>query len=166
MENWINSMTHVSPEMFENIVETTINEIVEESEYNDELKLAILTSIQNDKIVIGDYSISKNVVNLWGVSKTFYDIYSDDYLEIENIGSSNILIKIIIRLLNKKSINQNDPLTVLNAKYVGVLSDSLYYKSRILTTHTNTITKNIYQAKYDGCMYQLQRLNDQIKKIS
>lgn len=159
-------MTHISPEMFENIVETTISEIIEESEYNNELKMAILTSIQNDKIFIGDYIISTNSIKLWDVNKTFYNIYNEGYLEVENIGSSNILIKIIIRLMNKKSINQNDPLIVLNAKYVGILSDSLYYKSRILTSHTNTITKNIYQAKYDGCMYQLQRLNDQIKKIS
>lgn len=159
-------MINISPELFENVVEKTINEIIEESEYNDELKLALLTSLNDDKIIIGDYIISKNIIDMWGVNKTFYNIYSDDYLEIENIGSSNILIKIIIRLLNNKSINQNDPLTVLNAKYVGVLSDSLYYKSRILSLKENTITKNVYQAKYDGCMFQLKLLNDQIKKIS
>lgn len=159
-------MINISPELFENVVEKTINEIIEESEYNDELKLALLTSLNDDKIIIGDYIISKNIIDIWGVNKTFYNIYNDDYLEIENIGSSNILIKIIIRLLNNKSINQNDPLTVLNAKYVGVLSDSLYYKSRILSLKENTITKNVYQAKYDGCMFQLKLLNDQIKKIS
>lgn len=159
-------MINISPELFENVVEKTINEIIEESEYNDELKLAMLTSLNDDKIIIGDYIISKNIIDIWGVNKTFYNIYNDDYLEIENIGSSNILIKIIIRLLNNKSINQNDPLTVLNAKYVGVLSDSLYYKSRILSQKENTITKNVYQAKYDGCMFQLKLLNDQIKKIS
>ena len=159
-------MINISPELFENVVEKTINEIIEESEYNDELKLAMLTSLNDDKIIIGDYIISKNIIDIWGVNKTFYNIYNDDYLEIENIGSSNILIKIIIRLLNNKSINQNDPLTVLNAKYVGVLSDSLYYKSRILSLKENTITKNVYQAKYDGCMFQLKLLNDQIKKIS
>ena len=159
-------MINISPELFETVVEKTINEIIEESEYNDELKLALLTSLNDDKIIIGDYIISKNIIDIWGVNKTFYNIYNDDYLEIENIGSSNILIKIIIRLLNNKSINQNDPLTVLNAKYVGVLSDSLYYKSRILSLKENTITKNVYQAKYDGCMFQLKLLNDQIKKIS
>ena len=113
-------MINISPELFGNVVEKTINEIIEESEYNDELKLAMLTSLNDDKIIIGDYIISKNIIDIWGVNKTFYNIYNDDYLEIENIGSSNILIKIIIRLLNNKSINQNDPLTVLNAKYVGV----------------------------------------------
>ena len=159
-------MINVSPESFETVVEKTINEIIEESEYNDELKMAMLTSLKNENILIGDYVISSNKVDIWGVTKTFYNIYTDGCLEIENIGSSNILIKIIIRLLNKKSINQNDPLTVLNAKYVGMLSDTLYYKSRILSVKESSITKNVYQAKYDGCIYKLKILNDQIKKIS
>ena len=160
-------MINITYNIFEELVENTINEIVVESDYNNELKLAALTKIENGNITVGDYIVEKNTIKLWGVKKSFYNVYYDNKLEVENIGSSLLLVKILLKLLDNRSITINDPLSVLNARYVGVISDALYYKSRLISnSYQSDITKNVYQAKYEGCIDALHRVNEQINKIS
>lgn len=160
-------MINITYNIFEELVDNTINEILLESDYNNDLKLASLTKIENGNITVGNYIVEKKTISLWGVKKSFYDIYCDNKLEIENIGSSLLLVKILLKLLDNKSITINDPLPILNARYVGIISDALYYKSRLISNdYQSDLTKNVYQAKYEGCIDALHRVNEQINKIS
>ena len=160
-------MIDITYNIFEELVDNTINEILLQSDYNSDLKLASLTKIENGNITVGDYIVEKKTIALWGVKKSFYDVYYDNRLEIENIGSSLLLVKILLKLLDNHSITINDPLPILNARYVGVISDALYYKSRLISNSSQSdLTKNVYQAKYEGCIDALHRVNEQINKIS
>lgn len=160
-------MINITYNIFEELVENAINDIVAESGYNNDLKLASLTKMKNGNITVGDYTVNKKTISLWGVKKSFYDVYCDDILEIENIGSSLLLFKILLKLLDNRTITENDPLPILNARYVGIISDALYYKSRLLSNgYKSDTTKNVYQAKYEGCIDALHRVNEQINKIS
>lgn len=161
-------MKDINLNLFKDVVDNAMSDMLAESAYNHELKLAILSTKKDNNILVGDYIIIKNNINIWGSSKNFYKISSNNgEILFDNICSTHVLINVILRLLNNKIISINDPLIVLDAKYSGILADALYYKQR-LHNHdgNNAITKSIYTAKYDVAVNSLEQIKEQIQKIS
>lgn len=159
-------MTHLNS--FTDIVDNAITDMIAECEYNHELKLAILSTKKDNDITVGDYVIRKTQVLIWDSLKNFYNIYySNGELLFENICSTHILIKLILRLLNNEIISKNDSLIVMDTKYSGTLADALYYKQRLYQHDgKDDITKSIYAAKFDVSVKTLERIKDQIQKNS
>jgi len=161
----MNMKNKLTMSLFSTIIDSTLHDMISESAYNDELKLVILTSENEKNTVVGDYMISKKIINIWGKDKHFYDILCNNEIIYENICLSSILIKLLMRLLNGITGSQNDRLMVLDSKYTAVLSDALFCKQKIIRSNNSSITKSIYQAKYDGCIVNLERIKDQIEQI-
>lgn len=160
-------MTDLILNSFTDVIDSAITDMLAESEYNKELKLAILSTEFDNHILIGDYMVTKKQINIWGSYKNFYMVHNGtDELLFDNICLSYTLIKLLFRLLNNKIVNDNDSLLVLDAKYSGSLADALYYKQRLMNdSGDNDISKSIYTAKYDVALNSLERIKEQIQKI-
>lgn len=160
-------MTAISFNSFSKVLEDTFIDMIEESSYNNDLKLFLLTKSNREWIDVNGYKIKSKCINVWNTKKTFYDIIYEGEVLYRDIGSGLVLMKMLSRLINNKNIMQYDPLLTLNAKYVGSVSEALYYKTRLKQSDRITLlSKNVYEAKLNGCIDSIQRIKEQINKIS
>lgn len=153
---------------WEKVSEEAFHSLVNESKYNIDAKLALNMKKRGNLIYIDNYIIKINKTIIYQTEKYFYDIIdlTDDedtplYSNICLFETVLIIMKILLK--DGRKILQNDSLLVLDTKYCSTLSSLLYYKNRIKIT--NNDKKNIYMAKYDGDLMNLDRISNQIKNF-
>lgn len=140
-----------------------IQELVNESLYNLDLKLQLFSKKKKTFIKIDNYIVKLKKIDLMGYQKTFYDIITEDEVLYKDICLSSTLIQLLKNLLSNKPQSHNDSLIVLDIKYSAILGDMLLYK-KMLKTVESPFKKSVLLAKYEGKYDASIRIKDQIRK--
>lgn len=148
---------------FNNASDQLIVDMVNESLYNTDLKLQLLSKKEGSVLKIDNYEVRFKKVNLTGYSKTFYDVVRDDEIIYNDICLSISLISLLKNLISNKPENHNTNILILDRKYSAILGDILLYK-QLIKTVKSPIKKSILLAKYEGRYDSSVRIKDQIEK--
>jgi hypothetical protein len=148
---------------FEKSANDLIYEMVNESKYNLDLKLQLLTNKENNFLYVDDCVIEVKKLSIFGCIKNYYNVYYRDELIAEELCLSISAINVIKNILDKNPKSYIDNIITLDKKYSAILNDIFYYKKMIKNVKTQ-LKKDILLSKYEGKLYTLSRIKEQIQK--
>lgn len=161
------SMSELSKN-FEKVVNDTINDLVSESFYNYDAKLALSSGKISDNVIkVENFIIRLKKEDIHGTDKIFYDIYDEKHNKLiaKNISLFITVLYIIKNYKNNTFCTELQNIINLDKSYKIKFCDVAFQKRMIKET-LNKEKREIYNAKYNGNIDALGRIKSQIIKIT
>lgn len=144
-------------------VEATSKKIVTESKTNDELRVAMATTREQDTVRVCNYEIVTEKFNVNGFKKNYYTVTEGNEVLYKQLSLFESAMSIVKRLmLNKRTIDC-DKIAKLDESYDNHLQEAYGYKYRMKRIN-ESVKRDVYEAKYTNALGKMKNAKEKIVK--
>jgi len=152
-------------EKFDVTTTSSAKSLVEKSKTDAELAMAIATTRTKNGVQIGNYLVEKQLFNISGLKKNYYNIIDTEQEEVlySELAMFESVMGIVKRLLTSNNTQKIDVIAKLDEEYDRNLLEAYGYKHRLKNTE-NDMKRDVYEAKYSNAMAKVKDTKHRILK--
>lgn len=150
---------------FEQATTESTKRIVNESQKNSEVMVALNTSKTQTGVKVASYEIIAEKIEMQGLKKNYYKIVDVENNETlyEDISLFESAMSITKRLMLGKKLEDINTIVQLDKSYDSSLIESYSYKYKL--KHINeSVKRDVYEAKYTNALGKVKSIKQRILK--
>lgn len=137
--------------------------LVAESKTNDDVKVALATTREQDTVRVCNYEIVTEKFNVNGLKKNYYTIYEGDTVLYKELSLFESAMSIVKRLMLNKGVNDCNKIAELDSNYDAQLHEAYGYKYRMKNIN-ESVKRDVYEAKYTNALGKVKAAKQRIVK--
>ena len=147
----------------DSVTTASTKRLVEASEQNVDLKIALNTSKSTKGIQVANYEIIPEKHTINGLRKNYYTIAEDGEVLHSDISLFESAMSIVKRYMLNKRLQDIDTILTLDQQYDANLIESYSYKYKLKTIN-ESVKRDVYEAKYSNSLGKVKSTKQRILK--
>lgn len=141
------AMANILEKLEKSTRKTAVN-LVEESNSNEDLKMAMTTSKTSNGVSIAGFEIVVEKQRIEGITKNFYSIKdTNNNVLHKDLSLFESAMSIVKRLMLNKQLISIDRIVELDKQYLSHLIESYEYKLKLKSGYVTEARADVYEAK-------------------